>query len=1156
MRKLLVGFLAVVFMAHVGSLVAFAQMGGETGQLSGTVTDPTGAVIPGARVAITHIATGTGRTVTTDNRGVYIVPGLRPGIYEVTVESAGFAVTERRVEVTVGKHVTLDISLTVGAAIAVVEVVSAGGVSINTETQTIGELIDSKEITEFPTLTRNPYDLVLIAGNISEAEDTGRGVGVAINGQRSTSTNILLDGASNVDYFVVTPGQNIPLDAVAEFSILTSNFTAEYGRAAGGIVNVVTKSGTNDVNGTAYYFYRGASLTANTFDNNANGIEQPNFIRHQFGYSVGGPVIKNKLFAFQSTEWTRVRSSASRIRLIPTSQFLALTAPATQAFFNAFGTRRPGLTTLSTLTKGDLGGSAALCTVGGLCDALAGTLPMFDRVQYNVPSDSGGGDPQDTYTLVGRMDWTISDKTSLYGRYALEDLEIFAGSVADSPYAGFDTPATTFNNNMAVTVMHSFSPQTQSQTKVVFNRLNIAQPLGEQPNTPTLFMRTSRVSLLGTTINYPGYGPGSPGTGLPFGGPQNFIQIYEDVSYVKGAHQFKFGGQYVYIRDNRTFGAYANPSATLGNNTPQAFENFLLGELVSFASAIDPQGKLPCVDPSAPTPDCTLNLPVGQPNFSRSNRYHEFGFYVQDSWRASPDLVLNLGLRWEYYGIQHDKDPFNDSNYFDGAGGAIFERIRKGGIAQTPNSVVGGLWGKDWNNFAPRLGFAWDMFGNGRTSLRGGWGLAYERNFGNVTFNVIQNPPNYAVVALTAFVDVPGAITIPTDIAGPLAGSVGSAAIPRASLRNVKEDIKTAYAHFWSLSIERELARNTVLSIDYSGSKGVDLYSLEWPNKPGQGNVSLGDPCLDTDLDGSPNTGNPFACTSRLTFQGIVTDPVTGVERYIGRFSNLNRRGGNGLSLHNSLNLRFNTVNLADSGASFTINYTWAHTIDNLSSTFSEGGQDFNLGLLDAFDPDLDRSNANFDVRNRIAISGRWEIPFARDSSGVTKRVLDGWSLVPIFTAQTGAPFTLWSCDNAFFFVCARSFLANGSNLASEVTSDPQQDSGSPPNTFNLFDLPAAAFTSYAHPIVGSEEFGPFPANMVGRNSFRGPGQWNLTLGFYKTTYINENFSIQFRGEFFNIFNHPNTTMTAFTACQVCGDFIPGFKEDRRNIQLAVKLLF
>jgi hypothetical protein len=1140
------GTLAVFLLLTLGAFLALGQV--ETGRITGTVTDPTGAVVPGATITVKSIATGTERVTTTNTQGVYAVTGLIAGPYEVSVTSKGFKTEQRRVRVMVGSTIGMNFKLSLGETTTVVEV-SAEGTSaeVDTETQTIGNYIGQKSVSELPTLTRDPYDLVLTAGNVSSADpaketnSVGQGVGVAINGQRASSVNILLDGADNTNAFDTTPGQAVPLDSVQEFSVLTNDFQAQYGRASGGVVNVITKSGTNEFHGSAYEFNRVSDLASNSFDNNANGIKKPVFTRNQFGYSVGGPIKKNKVFFFQSTEWTRVRSAATRFSWVPTSNLIGAASPNTQSFFSNLGGLRSNLTQLNTVSRNDLlaqgfdpcTGAAA----SGPCALLPADMPLFQRVAYNFPFNSGGGDPQNSYDLVGRIDWYSTEKTQVYGRYALQSEDYLAGSLADSPYQGYDTGEKIFNNNFLVSMIHTFSPTTSSQSKIVFNRLSDNQPLSDRGVVPSLyFFQNQTASFLGTKVAFPGYLPFSPATGIPFGGPQNYAQAYEDLTYVHGTHQLRFGGSYVYLRDNRTFGAYEEAQQILGQTFGNSLDNFLSGQLYRFRGAIDPQGKFPCGD--VVTPNCVVDLPVSSPSFSRSNRYNEFGIYGQDSWRVHPRVTLNLGLRWEYYGVQHNKDPRLDSNFYDANAGTIFQSIRDGNVAIAPLSTVGGLWAKDWNNFAPRLGFAWDVFGNGKTAIRGGYGIGYERNFGNVTFNVIQNPPNYAVMDLIAGVDLPS-LSVTPDNAGPLSGATGQKALPVTSLRNVDANIRTAYAHFYSFSLDQQVVRNVFLGIDYSGSRGESLYSLEDPNQIGAGNVYLNDPCTPGLTPGDPGT-----CTARLKTT---------------QYSFLNRRGNNGFSRYNAMNVRVDIRNVANSGLDLRTNYTWSHAIDNLSSVFSVAYNDLNLGLLDPFNPKLDTGDAEFDIRQRVAISGIWNIPFAKNTMGIHKRVLDGWTIAPIFTANTGTPFSLFDTSNAY--VIAPRAMFNGPVPNNGVSNPPP---GGTPNTFNWITIPAGSVDhSYVNPLINIADIGPFPANMSGRNAFRGPGRWNLDLGIYKNFQVTERYSLQLRGEMYNMFNHSNLILvgsdndvSAISAATVQRGVLPTGLTERRNVQFALKFIF
>ena len=334
----------------------------EAGSISGTVRDPSGAVVTGATVTAKSIATGAERSVHTGSIGQYSIPALTPGNYQVTVGSSSFKTFQTTVEVTVGGSSTVDAHLQVGEASAVIEVAAGAATEVNTQTQEQSQLISPQQIANLPSLTRNPYDFVALSGNVSNADSTSnaqgnnnvngsgqgtltRGVGFSINGQRESSTEILLDGVENEGIFNVAVGENVPQDSVQEFSIVTSNFSPEYGRAGGGVVNVTTRAGSNSFHGSAWEYNRLAAYTANTYANDAanaaaGSVVDPkgNYTRNQFGYFVGGPIVKNKLFVSQSTEWTRVRSSATETEEAIDPSFVSLLPANTQAYFRQYGT--------------------------------------------------------------------------------------------------------------------------------------------------------------------------------------------------------------------------------------------------------------------------------------------------------------------------------------------------------------------------------------------------------------------------------------------------------------------------------------------------------------------------------------------------------------------------------------------------------------------------------------------------------------------------------------------------------------------------------------------------------------------------------------------------------------------------------------------------
>ncbi len=1107
---------------------AFAQV--ETGQISGTVTDPQGAVISGAAVTVTSRDSGATRSIKTTGDGSFNVTNLQPGTYEVKVEGAGFGSKTLAAQVSVGTKTNIDVQLEVGGNAASVDVIAGEqGIQVNTENQTLQTVVSQKELRELPTIERNPYSLVQLSGNVSPADPSGRGAGFAINGQRAASTNVLLDGADNNDQFTATVGQDVPLDSIQEFSVLTNNFSAEFGRAGGGIVNLATKAGSNQFHGTVYEFNRLSRLASKGYDLNAqyppagqSEIKKGVFTRNQFGYSVGGPIVKDKLLFFNSIEWLRIRSQDTVSTFVPTADFVAASAPATQQFFSGYSLRTP--INGRVIYRNELAG-------GPVFNALPAGLPIFGEVLESIPTDAGGGTPSNNYQVVGRVDYNWTDRTTLYGRYALQSIDAFEGTVGYSPYAGFNTGQTNFNNNILASLTHVWSDTFVSQSKFVYNRLNNNQPLGTAPVGPTLYLSSGAVASrtpAGDIIALPGYLPFNPGSAIPFGGPQNLAQFYQDQTWTLGDHAVRFGGSYVRILDNRTFGAYENAIEQLGSTLSGGLENFTKGLYRNFNGAIDPQGNFP---------GNLIDLPVSLPDFGRNNRYNEYALYVNDSWKIHPRVTVNAGLRYDYFGVQHNKDQSLDSNFYYGPGATIEEQVANGSVLLAKDSPLGSLWKKDKNNFGPRVGIAWDVFGDGKTSFRGGYGISYERNFGNVTFNVIQNPPNYAVVALTPV----GGAPILSDPLGPFSGT-GQVVLPRTTLRHVDQNIDTAHAHFWSAAVEHQFGSDLVASVEYSGSHGANLYSIIRRNLP-----------FSALADNLPFT--PAA------IPGV--QPSNGSAYENPRYGIINTRGSDGRSNYDGLTFSLDSRVIGNTGLQFQAKYTWSHTLDNLSSTFSESGNNFNLGYLDPNNPDLDYGNADFDVRHRFVSSGIWEVPFAHSTEGVAKQVLDGWQITYVATARSGAPFTVFDCTNAFIAYCPR--LSTTGNLQLEGSNNPSQTDGENPNSFDFIDLTNqlpqigtatgnAAVNDYVGATIG--DFGPFPSNMIGRNTFKAPGLWNVDAGLYKNFELSEVYRLQFRAEFYNLFNHANLFVNGGNADISASPTVTAYRNGRRQIQLALKFIF
>ncbi|MGA2806888.1 MAG: carboxypeptidase regulatory-like domain-containing protein [Terracidiphilus sp.] len=1167
------GLVTVVLTPHV----AIAQA--DLGSISGTVTDASGAVVSKAVVTVTNNGTGAQRNSVTNSKGEYSVTQLLPADYTVSISAPGFATAMQGVSVSVGSTNNLSAKLAVAGGQTQVIVAADDFASVQLEKPEVSTVIETDQILSLPTLDRNPYNLVAFSGNLSaDPTATSRGVGFNISGARSTSVDILLDGAENTDLYAVGIGQTVPMDATSEIRIVTSNSGAEYGRGSGA-VNVATKSGSNAFHGSTYEFNRISTLASDGYNNNYlhdmyGSPAKPRYTHNQFGYSIGGPVKKDKLFFFSSTEWTRIRSAQNVVATVPTPDLIAMSAPNMQAYFAAYGklnTPINGQTftgssqAVQNVFGTDINGTSTTPGLAASNPAIL-TTPLFGQDIYQVPADSGGGLPVNQWISFNRADWTISQNTSMFVRYIQESAVNPAGTLNNSPYAGYNTGQTQFNHNLEVSLSHAFTPTLASGTKLLGTRYNNAQPLGTAPVGPTLYVNGSVPETLGGGyINFPGYAATTPGNTIPFGGPQNFIQIGEDLAWSKGKHQITFGGNFLFVKDNRTFGAYEESiDGLVQSGTPGALQNFIGGGLSMLQVAINPNGAYPCyrdVDSGVPvsTSACQVTLPVTKPNFSRSNRYQDGAAYVSDAYKVSPQLTLNYGVRWEIYGVQHSQRPGYDANFFLGSGSDIWDQIRNGQVLTRNNAPDGRLWNLNKKQYGPKVGFAYDPIGNGKTSIRGGFGLSYERNFNNATFNVIQNPPNYGVVSLSAADN--GGQNIPISANNYPASLLGTGTIemPSVTLRAVDPKIKPAYSANYSLSVERQIDSATV-SLSYVGTRGIHNYSIANINRNYSGSTYLGDPL------NSSVTGDALASRTNL------------------QYSNINWRSADGDSYYQGATAEIRSANLAHTGLNVRGDYTWSHSTDNTSSTFTDGGSNNdNLGYTDPFNKALDYGPSDFDQRQRVAAALIWEVPFGSHLTGTARRVADNWTISTTFNAQTGTPFTIFDCSNALT-VCPRaSFVEPQSKTKTRNMTDISSIYGA--NTYSYMSLPqfwdvnnniiAANYNEQINPNTGTSDtpicsglYGAgchFVTGMTGRNAFQGPGSWNQNLGIVKDVKLHDRYDLQFKGEFINVFNHANTFLNlggtndvsqytdvlAFKGANSTGS-IPG----NRNTELSVHFAF
>ena len=1093
---------------------AYAQ---AAAQISGTVTDISGAAIPNASVSLKNLGTNNDRAIKATGAGEYSFTNLEPGSYQLTVTSAGFETFQTAIDVTVGGRFAVTPKLVIGSSNTTVEVTAGDTAVANTATAEVSQVISQEQVTQLPSLTRNPYDFVNLSGNVSNGDNsasnnasqnnTTRGVNFSLNGARTSGTEILLDGVENISVFGDTVAAVVPVDAVQEYRIITNNFSPEYGRASGGVVSVATVAGSNTLHGRVWEFNRISATTSNTVTNSQDGVPKGIYTRNQFGGIASGPILKDKLFFMGATEFTRVRSAAGLVAAIPTPQFLAVAPANLQSFFSTYGSTNVG-TVLSTTTNLQAGGGTT-----PLYATLPATLPLFNKVSFTAPGDAGGGLPQNTYNVIGRVDYNLGSNTQVFFRYVDYHEDDSLGAAFASPYSQYDVGSSNHAQAYLLSGAHEFSSAFSALSRVSFIRANTANSYNTAlQNTPTLFVATNAKDPFSqTAFILPGFYSTNPGNGgLPFGGPQNTIQYNQDLNYLAGKHQMQFGGQVLYIQDNHGYGAYAQANEQLGNSQALGLANLNTGNLYQFQAAVNPNGATPCArNPYTAvliqTTACTITLPVSQPAFARSNRFHDWAAYAQDQFKITPAFTLNYGVRYEYFGIQHNNNPNLDANFYYGPGANIPAQVRSGSVLSVPNSPIHKLWNPQYGTVSPRIGFAFDVFGNGKTSLRGGYGISYERNFGNVTFNVIQNPPNYAVVVLRS--SSSQTYTVTNSNTGPLQGT-GSVALPPTSLRHVDQNIRTAQTQFHSLSIDQQVGRGSLLSLSYNGARGVHLYDIKNYNIAGMGNLYLGDPIVDP----APPAGT--MAKTALTYNNP-------------HFSNDNNRGSNGDSYYNAINVQFTTNDLRHSGLSMVANYTYAHSLDDLSSTFSESGAGNNvggLGYMNAFAPYLDHGNSDFDIAHRFVLAPIYRTPsFFRDKGKALAQLAGGYEVTGIYTVRTGTPFTFSDSTNnnsGYGLVRYNPATPGFQHTFKKIPT------GAAPNGNNYVISGASALpldVPFGNPALnGISDLGPYPATMTQRNVFRGPGAYNLNVSVSKTFPIHERLNLELRAEAFDVTNHHN----------------------------------
>jgi len=1054
------------------------------GTILGTVTDSSGAAVPGAALTIKNLDTGLTRNVVTSNDGSYAAPELPIGNYSVTVEKEGFksdVVAGIRVEVSSDRRV--DFSLQPGQISQTVEVQGEALPLIESTSNTLGGIVESKIVTSLPVNGRDYQKLIFlvpgVTGSPDQITDSPGSFGIfSVNGARGRANNFLLDGTDMNDGYrndpaineagvFGTPATILPVEAIAELHV-ASNFEAEYGRSAGGVVNVVTKSGTNQLHGSAFEFFRNNALDArNYFDNKS--LPQNPFHNNQFGGSIGGPIVRDKTFFFLDYEGLREIGSQSTPSCVPTHNDILANAP------------KPGdATSINAVIQNLINAGKAWPAPNGtgscIGNAVDGAAVTSNTVLATPFSNNVNGG-------IIKIDHNFNKDNLLTGRYFLGDSEqsFPLALVGGGALPGYNTFTPTRVQLVSISFVSVLSPSAINEVRLGWNRFAegfYAEDRHFDPASIGLMTGGKGNDLGMPRINvgsFPQLGASSSDTRHRVDSNWHYI---DSVSWKRGKHDLKLGYEF-----RRT-------------SVSQFFDAFFKGRL-NFADLAGFLAGTP--NPSSPGFQYSGNS-------DRNTYQNSHALYVQDSYRMSARLTLNLGLRYDYYGILQEKHGnFTNFNPLTAADILV---------------GAGRLYQPDFNNVAPRMSIAWDVTGHQKTVVRAGFGIFYDAFSqdmfqGHIPFNSFYDPgPAYSGFG-------PNPISVATAFKSPLGPFRVYPQFPNlmSDRFGVDQHLRTPYMENYNLNLQQQLTRKVTLQIGYVGSEGHKLLRFRDLNQPTLAMIQA------YDYHSSPsNVGG--CCTP-----GALLGPGGG-----GVYYNYEEASGN--SKYDSLQSSLRIDNWHGLTSSF--NYTWSHSIDD-----SSDGEDY---VPNAAQPDnsqaanrFNRGNSNFDVRNRIAWNFTYEIPNSPDSR--FKLIRNGWGLNGIVTIQDGQPFHL-NYNFEDDYNGTGEFFARPDVVAPLVyhQSDPnnylQLTSFAVPCTLDGLGTAASNCISInpASPdptgiacdkiAVGGANTGGCINTMhfgrLGRNSLRGPHFRQFDFSIYKKTQLTERLNMELRFEGYNILNHPN----------------------------------
>src|SRR5580704_17016971 len=1089
-----------------------------TGSIRGSVLDPSGAIVQAARVTATQIETGLTRAAVTDHQGAYVLVELPIGHYQLEVHAQGFqSYLQQGISLDVNQTATVSIHLKLGAETQQVEVRADAALVQNT-VSSLGQTVMEHEILDLPLDGRNfsqlgslqPGVVPLTPGLLEAGGPARQGQAYAVNGQRPESNNFLIDGADNVNAvdagYVLKP----PIDAIAEFKILSHNANAEFGRNTGSTTNIVTRSGSNSFHGAAWEFLRNDAMdSSDYFTRSVQPLKQ-----NQFGATFGGPILKDKTFFFGYYEGFRNRQGE--------------TVPATVP---SVAERQGNFAEECT----DLSG-ASFDPSTGLCSNPQGQLTFFgtpvpfnqmtlftpiDPIATNVlpffpmPNQGANGFIA-TQTLIEnndqfgvRLDHYLSRVDTLNFRYMYS-----SGPTTDplSPVGanvpGFPVGEDDRAQNFVAQETHIFSSNTIAVARFSYlrNKFLLDEHLNHESPTDLGFQYTPTLpSAAGPPfIQVSGYAS----VGDPITGPRNTFQNTFDLSgslsWIHGRHELKFGGGYRRDQINALQGIASNGFFVFANFPySDGFASFLSGNPVVFLQ--------------------------GGGNFSREIRDRALDAYGQDTYKVNSRLTLNLGLRYELPLPSTENN--NEVNLFvPGAQSTVVPNAPAGLLYPGDRGVPAGLIRAQKTAFAPRFGLAWDPRGNSKTVVSAAYGIFYEPYYtgeGGPLQDPVSSPPYLKTQQISFPVN---SFANPFYTPNPF----GQAFPEPMTLLVVARNLHLPYAQDWNLNIQRSFGEDWLLQVGYVGTTGVRLPRFI------EGNLAVFIPGVDS-------SGNPLSnennVNQRRIYSGCtLAQPNNCVYSSVGEIAGIANSSYNALEA--SLRKRFGH------GLSFLASYTWSHSIDDVSSFNITGSASqpvagendlaqnpFNLGA--------ERGPSMFDARHRLVLSYQWSLPFLEHSSAWYGKVFGNWQLNGILTAMSGTPFTVFDSNDVSLQGQApeiSGFSSNRPNIVGNPNSGPR--------------TVAEWFNTGAFQQLQPDPLGRFQVfGDEGRNAVLGPGYVDWDFSAFKNIPLTESKELQLRGELFNFLNHTNfrlpvSDIESPTFGQIQSDVGP------RVIQVALKFLF